>query len=71
MTVHAKDGEPQRSRRSLPVLAIGALGIVFGDIGTSPLYTLQVGIAPEPGTHPRGATSSACFRSSSGPSPSS
>ncbi len=37
---------------SLPALAIGALGIVFGDIGTSPLYTLQVGIASEPGTHP-------------------
>ena len=24
-----------------PVLALGALGIVFGDIGTSPLYTEQ------------------------------
>jgi KUP system potassium uptake protein len=33
-------------------MALGALGIVFGDIGTSPLYTLQVGIAPEPGVHP-------------------
>lgn len=26
----------------LPALALGALGIVFGDIGTSPLYTLQL-----------------------------
>src|SRR5579859_4049899 len=34
---------------SLAALAFGALGVVFGDIGTSPLYTLQVGIAPEPG----------------------
>ena len=34
---------------SLAALAVGALGVVFGDIGTSPLYTLQVGIAPEPG----------------------
>src|SRR6202451_1784677 len=25
----------------LPTLALGALGIVFGDIGTSPLYTLK------------------------------
>ncbi len=33
-------------------LAVGALGVVFGDIGTSPLYTLQVGIAPEPGAAP-------------------
>jgi KUP system potassium uptake protein len=31
-------------------LAVGALGVVFGDIGTSPLYTLQVGITTEPGT---------------------
>src|SRR5580700_8506870 len=29
---------------SVPILALGALGVVFGDIGTSPLYTLQVGI---------------------------
>jgi len=33
-------------------LALGALGVVFGDIGTSPLYTLQVGIAPEAGARP-------------------
>jgi KUP system potassium uptake protein len=33
-------------------LAVGALGVVFGDIGTSPLYTLQVGIAPQPGQQP-------------------
>ena len=26
---------------SLPTLAIGALGVVFGDIGTSPLYSLK------------------------------
>jgi KUP system potassium uptake protein len=25
----------------LSALAFGALGVVFGDIGTSPLYTLQ------------------------------
>jgi KUP system potassium uptake protein len=37
---------------SLGALALGALGVVFGDIGTSPLYTLQVGIAPEPGAQP-------------------
>ena len=26
---------------SLTVLVLGALGVVFGDIGTSPLYTLK------------------------------
>src|SRR5580704_2450745 len=36
----------------LGMLALGALGVVFGDIGTSPLYTLQVGIAPLPGEQP-------------------
>jgi KUP system potassium uptake protein len=28
-------------RRALPLLGLSALGIVFGDIGTSPLYTLK------------------------------
>src|SRR6185369_6681725 len=30
------------SHGSLLPLAVGALGVVFGDIGTSPLYTLQI-----------------------------
>ncbi|HEX3474831.1 MAG TPA: KUP/HAK/KT family potassium transporter [Kofleriaceae bacterium] len=34
-------GEASRHTRLLP-LAVGALGVVFGDIGTSPLYTLQL-----------------------------
>src|SRR5271154_5820475 len=29
------------SRASLPVAAMTALGIVYGDLGTSPLYTIQ------------------------------
>jgi KUP system potassium uptake protein len=32
---------PHRSRRELAVAAIGALGVVYGDIGTSPLYALR------------------------------
>src|SRR6202158_5057374 len=34
----------------LPVLALSALGIVFGDIGTSPLYTFKtiLGTADSP-----------------------
>ena len=38
--VDVSEGPPARhGRRSL--LALGALGVVFGDIGTSPLYALQ------------------------------
>ncbi|MBZ0104206.1 MAG: potassium transporter Kup [Sulfuricella denitrificans] len=36
------------SHSRLPVLALGALGIVYGDIGTSPLYTLKEVFAPSP-----------------------
>jgi KUP system potassium uptake protein len=32
---------PNASRASLALAGLGALGIVFGDIGTSPLYTLK------------------------------
>ena len=43
----------QAPQGKLPVLALSALGIVFGDIGTSPLYTfktiLGVTSSPDPG----------------------
>src|SRR3984885_5327839 len=32
---------PSRRQLGMGALALGALGIVFGDIGTSPLYALQ------------------------------
>jgi KUP system potassium uptake protein len=35
------DGSRSAARTGLAALAIGALGVVFGDIGTSPLYALQ------------------------------
>ena len=38
MTEHTK---PAPSSRYLLTLTLGALGVVFGDIGTSPLYTLR------------------------------
>ena len=28
-------------KKSIAIMSLGALGIVFGDIGTSPLYALQ------------------------------
>jgi KUP system potassium uptake protein len=34
------------SREPLPALTLGALGVVFGDIGTSPLYALQATLDP-------------------------
>jgi len=40
---------------SVVALAFGALGVVFGDIGTSPLYTLGVGIGSERGVQPEAA----------------
>jgi KUP system potassium uptake protein len=34
--------EQQNKRSGLMLLALGAIGVVYGDIGTSPLYTIQV-----------------------------
>src|SRR5919107_1334974 len=36
-------------RASTAALVLGAIGVVFGDIGTSPLYTLRTVFAPEHG----------------------
>ena len=45
--------QTEHTRKALAGLAMGTLGIVYGDIGTSPLYTVQAtfgeqGIAPTP-----------------------
>jgi len=37
------------SKRRLAALALGAIGVVYGDIGTSPLYTLQTIMSQEGG----------------------
>src|SRR5690348_15712227 len=37
-------------------LILGAIGVVFGDIGTSPLYTLAEVFRPEYGLHPSEST---------------
>jgi KUP system potassium uptake protein len=42
-------GSSSHSRSSGVVLAFGALGVVFGDIGTSPLYALQAVFAADDG----------------------
>jgi KUP system potassium uptake protein len=54
----AKAPAPTPSNRGLAqtALTVGALGVVFGDIGTSPLYTIQTAFNPgDP--HPVAATS--------------
>jgi len=41
------DAAPQiASRRDLMILSLAALGVVFGDIGTSPLYTIKECFGP-------------------------
>ncbi|MFL9900387.1 potassium transporter Kup [Paraburkholderia fungorum] len=41
-----RPGESAHRRPALHVLALAALGVVYGDIGTSPLYTLQTVFDP-------------------------
>jgi KUP system potassium uptake protein len=43
---------PDNSRKRIALLAMGALGIVFGDIGTSPLYALRECFTGEHGVAP-------------------
>lgn len=45
----ADNHEGEGARDSMLVGAVGALGIVFGDIGTSPLYALRESLGPERG----------------------
>ncbi|WP_448510561.1 KUP/HAK/KT family potassium transporter, partial [Immundisolibacter sp.] len=40
-TASIESHAPAGHRSPLPLLALGALGVVFGDIGTSPLYALK------------------------------
>jgi KUP system potassium uptake protein len=48
------DHEPERRHASLAA-ALAALGVVYGDIGTSPLYALKECFAPEYGVAPTAA----------------
>ena len=57
--------------RYLLGLSLAAIGVVYGDIGTSPLYAVRECFKGEHGVPCPPATSSACSRSSSGPSSSS
>ena len=48
-------GDAAETKRHLAALAVGAIGIVYGDIGTSPLYTLQTTLSHD-GMHPTPAS---------------
>ncbi|MBC8007336.1 MAG: KUP/HAK/KT family potassium transporter, partial [Prolixibacteraceae bacterium] len=41
--------EKTAGRQGTAALALGALGVVYGDIGTSPLYTMKETFAPATG----------------------
>jgi KUP system potassium uptake protein len=38
---HGQDKRGEHTRKELTALALGALGVVYGDIGTSPLYAMR------------------------------
>src|SRR6202521_5050369 len=42
-----KDGVPTEIRRAWAAAALACMGVVFGDIGTSPLYTVATVIASQ------------------------
>ncbi|MGB3147960.1 MAG: potassium transporter Kup [Paracoccaceae bacterium] len=42
----AEDGHGDLHKQSLAALSLGAIGVVYGDIGTSPLYALREALHP-------------------------
>ena len=46
---HSGGGHGHGPRQGLAALALGALGVVYGDIGTSPLYTMREVLNPANG----------------------
>jgi len=44
-----KNNHDNLQQHSLPTLAVAAIGVVFGDIGTSPLYALKEAFSPAHG----------------------
>ena len=47
-----RTASPMAHRATLLSLSLGALGVVYGDIGTSPLYALKECFSPEYGVNP-------------------
>ena len=53
-------------KASLGALMLGAIGVVFGDIGTSPLYTIKEAFSPHYGSRRTTPPCSGSCRSCSG-----
>src|SRR5258708_3641677 len=49
MNASASSHQSPEHRKALAALVLGAIGVVFGDIGTSPLYALKEAFSPEHG----------------------
>ncbi len=53
VATRSRDGDPDAPstlhRQSLGALTLGAIGVVYGDIGTSPLYTVKEVFSPNTG----------------------
>ena len=49
---HANSDGSHVPHGPLPLLALGALGVIYGDIGTSPLYAMQVAFSSAFGMEP-------------------
>ncbi|HSR93989.1 MAG TPA: potassium transporter Kup [Solirubrobacterales bacterium] len=58
--VKGPTGRSKRHRTARGALELGALGVVFGDIGTSPLYTVQTVFNPSD-PHPVSASTESVF----------
>ncbi|RUV15435.1 KUP/HAK/KT family potassium transporter, partial [Mesorhizobium sp. M5C.F.Ca.IN.020.32.2.1] len=50
-----QSSHPEVEKHSTKVLMLGALGVVYGDIGTSPIYALREALHASSGTDPRSA----------------
>src|SRR5690348_17665954 len=46
--IHPAEGE-DTSRKAMRVMVLGAIGVVFGDLGTSPLYTFSEAFSDQHG----------------------
>jgi K+ transporter len=66
-TVMPAHGHHYHGKKELALVSLGALGVVYGDIGTSPLYAMKECLTGTHGAPPTPATSSACCRWCSGP----
>src|SRR3954462_4960917 len=48
MSVPSQHGHGPKNRKEVAALSLGALGVVYGDIGTSPLYAMKEGLSSDP-----------------------